>query len=169
MALSFNWTVVPLAEVPQEDVEQQIAVHPLVLVVDDEPLVADTLAAILSRAGFDTVAAYGASAALELARAVQPAFLISDVYMPGMNGIELAMTLLKSCPTCRVLLFSGHATMEDLKEARAAGYDFPLLAKPVHPVEIIGHLSRYLGSPARPVPLPRSVLPAPVRSIRQAV
>lgn len=162
-----NAVIVPLAEVPRQDVQELIA-HPLVLVVDDEPLVADTLAAILSRAGFDTAAAYGASAALELARGVQPAFLISDIYMPGMNGIELAMTLMKSSPACRVLLFSGHATREDLKEARAAGYDFPLLTKPVHPAEIIEHLCRYLGSPAEPVTLPGPVLPAPVRAIRQA-
>ena len=48
MAPSFNSVVVPLSEVPRENVEEQIATRPLVLVVDDEPLVADTLAAILS-------------------------------------------------------------------------------------------------------------------------
>ena len=111
------------------------------------------------------MAAYGASAALELTNGMQPAFLISDVYMPGMNGVELAMTLVKSSPACRVLLFSDHATTEDLKEARAAGYDFPLLTKPVHPVEIIGHLCRHLGSPAKPIMLPKSVLPARLQEI----
>lgn len=168
MAPLIKVVIVPLTEVPREDVEELIT-RPLVLVVDDEPLVADTLAAILSKAGFDTVAVYGASAALALTKGVQPALLISDVYMPGMNGVELAMTLVKSSPACRVLLFSGHATTEDLKEARAAGYDFPLLTKPVHPVEIIAHVSRYLGSPAKPVIPQVPVFRAPARAIRHAM
>jgi CheY-like chemotaxis protein len=136
--------VVPIAEVPREDIAEETPVRPFVLVVDDEPMVADTLAAILLRAGFDTVPTYSARAALELTRGVQPAFLISDVHMPGMNGIELAMTVAEQFPTCKILLFSGHATGADLAEARAAGYDFPLLAKPVHPAEIVKHISRRL-------------------------
>jgi DNA-binding NtrC family response regulator len=144
VAPSFNSVVVPIAEVPREDIAGETPARPFVLVVDDEPMVADTLAAILLRAGFDTVPTYSARAALELTRGVQPAFLISDVHMPGMNGIELAMVMAEQFPTCKVLLFSGHATVADLADARAAGYDFPLLAKPVHPAEIVRHLSKQL-------------------------
>jgi DNA-binding NtrC family response regulator len=61
-----------------------------------------------------------------------------------MNGIELAMTVAEQFPTCKILLFSGHATGADLAEARAGGYDFPLLAKPVHPAEIVKYISRRL-------------------------
>jgi FixJ family two-component response regulator len=135
--------VVPVAEVPVEDVEETLAL-PLVLVVDDEPTVADTLTLILLRAGFAARGVYSAKAALEVARDAEPAFLLSDVYMPGMSGIELAMALSAEFPKCKVLLFSGHAAAADLVEARAAGYDFPLLAKPVHPAEIVRYISKCL-------------------------
>jgi CheY-like chemotaxis protein len=117
-----------------------------VLVVDDEPLVADTLAMILSRAGYMTVKAYGGPSALELACSIRPALLISDVAMPEMNGVELAMAVVKHSPDCGILLFSGHATERDLAPAREAGHDFTLLPKPIHPAEMLEHVSRSLHS-----------------------
>jgi DNA-binding NtrC family response regulator len=82
---------------------------------------------------------------------VPPAFLISGVYMPEMSGVKLAMKLVERWPECKVLLFSVHATTDDLTEARAAGHDFPLLAKPVHPAEIIRHLSNHLDMPVKAI------------------
>jgi DNA-binding NtrC family response regulator len=119
--------------------------EPIVLVVDDEHLVADTLGIIFKRAGFCTLTAYDAQGALEIAAAIAPDILVSDVDMPGMNGVDLAMTLLKLLPECRVLLFSGHATFADLAKARAAGHDFPLLPKPVHPAVMLENVSSCLG------------------------
>ena len=122
---------------------------PVVLVVDDEPLVADTLSAILTRAGYSTITAYDGPTALELATDAPPELLISEVAMPQMNGVELALAMVDSIPTCRVLLFSGHATSGDLLHALDAGYDFPLLSKPIHPTEMLKHIARRLMHPAR--------------------
>jgi CheY-like chemotaxis protein len=144
MAPSIHWEVVPVAQVPREDREDGMSLRPVVLVVDDEPMVADTLAMILCEEGFEAKAAYGGQPALTFARETQPSFLISDVHMPGMNGLELAMTVADELPECGVLLFSGQATEHDLEAARAEGYDFPLLAKPVRPEEIIRHVREQL-------------------------
>ena len=58
--------------------------------------------------------------------------------MPGMNGIELAIAIRRQFPGCRLLLFSGQAeTLEILEDAKRRGYDFELLAKPIHPEEFL--------------------------------
>jgi CheY-like chemotaxis protein len=65
--------------------------------------------------------------------------------MPGISGIYLAITMRALYPNCKILLFSGQAATLDLLEtARARGYDFRLLQKPVFPSELlyeIGQLS----------------------------
>jgi len=155
MAPFRNSEVVPLSDVPTAEFpdettedEKKSETGPVVLVVDDEPLVADTLAAILNRAGYKALAAYGGTRALELARAAKPSLVISDFAMPRMNGVELAMAVLKQTPDCGILLFSGHATVQDLAPARAAGHSFTLLTKPLHPEEMLRHVSRNLrGGP----------------------
>jgi DNA-binding NtrC family response regulator len=146
MSPAFKSVVVPIAEVPTEDVVDLGGVRePIVLVVDDEHLVADTLGVIFKRAGFCTLTAYDAAGALEIAAAIAPDILVSDVDMPGMNGVDLALTMIKLLPECRVLLFSGHATFADLSVARDAGHDFPLLPKPVHPAVMLDNVSSCLG------------------------
>jgi DNA-binding NtrC family response regulator len=64
--------------------------------------------------------------------------LISDILMPGITGIETAIELRTAFPSCRVLLFSGQAsTANMLEKARARGYEFEILAKPVHPSDLL--------------------------------
>ena len=146
MAPSFNSVVVPISEVPYEEGSAAAENRePIVLVVDDDRLVADTLTIIFNRAGFCALTAYDAAEALDIARAIQPDILVSDVDMPRMTGVELAMTLLQIIPECRILLFSGHATFADLSGAREAGHDFPLLPKPVHPAVMLENVSTCLG------------------------
>jgi DNA-binding NtrC family response regulator len=150
--------VVPVAQVPQEDT---VVVHnrtqPLVLVVDDERVIADTLSMILSKSGFSAITAYDGANALELARNRRPDLLISDVMMPGMTGIELAITVTETIPGCKVLLFSGQAaTVDLLEQARHAGYDF---TKPVHPTDMLRRISECLETQTNfhsmPTPVPQ--------------
>jgi CheY-like chemotaxis protein len=114
----------------------------VVLVVDDERIIADTLSMILSKSGYHVLTAYDGKSALELARGMPPALLITDVVMPGMTGIELAMSMVKIFTDCRVLLFSGQAaTLDLLKKAREMGHDFNILSKPVHPTDMLRRVS----------------------------
>jgi DNA-binding NarL/FixJ family response regulator len=65
--------------------------------------------------------------------------------MPGMSGVQLALTFTTSFPDCKVLLFSGTATARDMEPAISAGIEFPMLSKPVHPTQIIDYISRSLA------------------------
>ena len=114
---------------------------PRVLVVDDERVIADTLATILNQNGFDASAVYTGTAAVDSARSSHPDLVISDVIMQDMNGIEAAIRIRQMLPACKILLFSGQAATADLLEkARAQGHQFEILAKPVHPQDLLAKL-----------------------------
>jgi len=96
MSPSLKSEIISLSEVPSQSriasqtykasiVDSNSATElrsPVVLVVDDEPLVADTLSAILTRAGYSTLTAYDGPTALELGTDAPPELLISDVAIP---------------------------------------------------------------------------------------
>ncbi|HSU18453.1 MAG TPA: response regulator [Acidobacteriaceae bacterium] len=114
---------------------------PRVLVADDEQVIANTLAIILNQAGFEARAVYSGEKAIEALDTFQPDMLISDVIMTGMTGIEAAIQTRERLPNCKVLLFSGQAATADLLErARAQGHEFEILAKPVHPTDLLAKL-----------------------------
>lgn len=111
------------------------------LVVDDQRLIADTLAEILTNAGFDAVPAHDGWEALDVAARFRPDWVLSDVVMPRMNGVELAIAIRQNYPGTEVLLFSGQAGISDiLDEGTQRGYAFELIAKPVHPLRLIERL-----------------------------
>jgi CheY-like chemotaxis protein len=155
MSDKFSFPVVPLEEVAKEDVVVLPIQHaPVVLIVDDEKVIADTLSIILTHAGFITMTAYDGVSALRMANAITPALLISDVVMPGITGVELAIMLTQSIPDLKVLLFSGQASTVDLLEqARRGGHHFTALTKPVHPTDMLKRISECLAF-HRPSPVP---------------
>lgn len=120
-----------------------------VLVVDDEKSIADTLALILRAKGYGSVSAYDGASGLEMYRTMVPDLVISDVVMPEMNGIEMAISIRREFLKSRILLFSGQQTLaeEMLEESRSRGYDFELLPKPIHPVELLEKVAELIGVP----------------------
>jgi DNA-binding NtrC family response regulator len=110
-----------------------------VLVVDDEHTIADTLCTILNRSGYTTRVAYGGEEAVRIGEDWRPMILISDLVMPQMNGVQVGKAILRSLPACRVILFSGHATVDMFHEIRAESFE--ILAKPVHPDVLLQKLS----------------------------
>ena len=111
---------------------------PRILVVDDERLIADTMTDILEGAGFEVATAYDGWSALEAAGRFRPDYLLSDVSMPTMNGVELAIALRTMHPGIRVLLISGQAGISDLlRDSEKRGFHFDLIAKPIHPLKVI--------------------------------
>jgi DNA-binding NtrC family response regulator len=114
-----------------------------ILIVDDERTVADTLAVVFSFNGYVARAAYSAEEALAVAPEWRPDLAIIDVYLPAMNGIDLAASLRGRYWGLRVVLFSGQSNA--FEAVRAAGHSFDVLIKPVHPSEMLRMASRMLG------------------------
>jgi DNA-binding NtrC family response regulator len=109
-----------------------------VFVVDDEPIIGFTLTAILESAGYIARSFSDPLDALRAAETNCPDYLISDVIMPKLNGIDLGIQFKTIYPSVRVLLFSGVPESGDLwGDAKSKGHRFEMLAKPVHPTEML--------------------------------
>jgi len=151
MSASPRIQVVPLDQIPLERTTSGNTSQPqVVLVVDDERVIADTLSIILSKNGFAVQTAYDAASALDLASVVPPHLLLSDVMMgPGMDGTQLAIEMTGAYPDCKVILFSGHAATQDLLEkAREDGYEFTVLTKPLHPADLLAQIEECFSGAA---------------------
>jgi CheY-like chemotaxis protein len=107
-----------------------------VFIVDDEEIIAKSLGLILGSKGFDVFPFTNPLRALDQMEEVGPDLLISDVMMPQLSGIELAIRTRATQPDCRILLFTA-STSDLLKQAREDGHDFRLLRKPVHPTQLL--------------------------------
>ena len=142
-----NTPIVPVGEAPNF---HGFNFRPRVLVVDDEISIADTTATILSMSGYEATAAYDGNEALDSALLAPPHLVITDVALPGMNGIELAITLQRVFPDCQIVLFSGQASTVDLLAAAGpAGRRFTLLTKPVPPERLLATVKEKLRPVAR--------------------
>lgn len=117
-----------------------------VLIIDDAQNVADTLALIFSKEGYETRVAYSAEQAIEIIAGWVPDLAIVDVILPQMNGLDLALVLKANHPASRALLFSGEEITSELV-ARAArdGNYFEVIAKPVHPAYMLEAATNLLG------------------------
>ena len=113
-----------------------------VLVIDDEQYVADTLVMVLEQSGLQATAAYDGDSALKKAESFRPTVVISDVIMPGTNGIEVCQEIHAKFPNCHIFLFSGQAATNELvREAHARGVTWELLAKPIEPEDLLAKLA----------------------------
>ncbi len=113
-------------------------VKPTVLVVDDESIVAETVAAILNQNGFQATVAHDGASAMEMARQCAPDIVLTDVVMPDGSGVDLGVMISRMAPACRIVLFSGRISSGELLEhVRACGYSFEVLAKPLPAEELL--------------------------------
>jgi len=139
--------------------------RPLVLVVDDEPVVRETLRVIFNANGLAVITAEDGRSALEIARLMPPDVVVSDVAMLDMSGFDLAVELRDSFPSCEIILFSGEpSTCDRVVEYQARGYEFVTLIKPVHPTHLLACVFELLSLSGWMVPeiAPRESDPADV-------
>lgn len=124
-----------------------------ILVVDDEQPIAETMRDIFASVGYQALCAYSGHEALAHAADFCPDVLVSDVMMPGMNGFEVALEVKEICPECRLILFSGQVASRLVAEGftetfAELGYHYELLAKPLHPTELIHKVREALSRPS---------------------
>ena len=112
-------------------------VSKVIFIVDDEAVIADTLSVILQHAGFVAKAFHRPEEALHAADSIVPDLLISDVFMPGMTGVELANRVRAQSPDCRVFLFSGQQNARSIMEKEQGHFEFIIIEKPIHPTELL--------------------------------
>jgi FixJ family two-component response regulator len=120
------------------DKENPFESQPCIFVIDDELEIAKMLTVVLQMNLFNAIAYTDPHEALDAAIALPPDYIISDIVMPGMTGIELAIRVRSEIPTCKILLFSGHIDASQLiDKARASGHHFNLVEKPIHPTKLV--------------------------------
>ena len=110
-----------------------------VLVVDDYAPMADHLAQVLRAQRHDALAVYSGEEALQVAEEFAPHALISDIAMPGMNGVELVHAFGEKFPACRPLLMTATQLMPELF---IGGARVKVLQKPFEPERIFEFLAR---------------------------
>jgi YesN/AraC family two-component response regulator len=118
-----------------------------VLVVDDDHLVADTLALIFEKSGFTAKTAYSAEQGLECSREFSPNLLLCDVTMPGRDGLSLVNDVTRELPACRILVLTGfYSNLKNVRE-QASKLHRPLgiLTKPCQPSELLREAAALLA------------------------
>jgi DNA-binding NtrC family response regulator len=101
-----------------------------VLLVDDDAAIRDTFAHHLGRADFSIATADSAESALTMIADVDPDVVVTDVRMPGMNGLELVRLLRERIPGLNVVVITAYEDMETAVGAMRAGA-FDYLVKPL--------------------------------------
>lgn len=113
-----------------------------ILVIDDDLDTAQTLAVLLRHMGHEVGFAITGESGLQMAREMQPEFVILDLGMPGLNGYEVARRLREDLglTTLRLIAITGMDGEEHRACTRSAGFELHL-TKPVDPVPILKALA----------------------------
>ena len=92
-----------------------------IMIVDDEPEVAEVLAKSLNRQGHQTTVVHSGAEALQLLRGTSPDALFLDVSMPGLNGLDVMAEVRRLRPTLAVVIITGHATADEIEDVKRLG------------------------------------------------
>jgi CheY-like chemotaxis protein len=132
----------PFPPQPEADdgVDRHAASPIRVLVADDDEDVRELVRTVLAERNFDVTVAADGSEALQLLSEQDFAVLLTDVRMPGMDGLELVRAAKQRRPDLRTLFMSGYAAHYHIDPARE---DF--IAKPFLPHELVGCIFEILG------------------------
>ncbi len=132
----FSVRLPTLREVPKLSPPADVGMKPLaprrILVVDDNPDAALTLAMLLKLKGFDTHTRHSGQEGIAAAESLQPEVIVLDIGMPGLNGYDTCRRLRQQVwgQSMRVIALTGYGQEEDKRLSKAAGFDAHLV-KPV--------------------------------------
>src|SRR5262245_52140607 len=117
--------------------------RPLVLVVDDERPILESLQMIFEREALDVVTTPDAKEALEVLRKRPVAVVVTELMMPGMTGVDLLKAARAVAPETEVILMTAYGTVETAVEAMKEGaYDF--ITKPLKRAHVVRVVAKAL-------------------------
>jgi CheY-like chemotaxis protein len=122
---------------------------PRILVIDDEPLIRSTVVTILTREGFSVEEASDGKAGIAMCHKNPPDLVITDIFMPNRDGIEVVMELKRSGPRTKIIAMTGGGQMHMMEVAYAAeilGADH-ILHKPFERESLLAAVNAVLGIP----------------------
>ncbi len=116
--------------------------NPLVLIVEDEPDIADLLEAYLRRDGFRTERAADGTSALRLHRSTQPDLVLLDVNIPQMDGFEVLQKIRSSTQTPVIMVTAMAEDLDKLLGLKLGADDY--VVKPFSPLEVVARVKAVL-------------------------
>ena len=116
------------------------------LVIDDEPAILELLRINFEMEGFTVVSAVDGAQGLEQARAHRPDVIVSDIMMPGVDGLELLRALRRDPTTAAVpvILLSARAQNAEVQRGLELGAD-DYITKPFDPLELLDRVNAVLA------------------------
>lgn len=117
---------------------------PVILIVDDEATILQSLSGILSDEGYETLIASNGYEALKIIEKESPDLVLLDIWMPGMDGIETLQEIKRTNPFLQVIIISGHGTIETaVKATKLGGFDF--IEKPLSIEKVVVTINNALN------------------------
>ena len=96
-----------------------------VLIVDDEERIVQSIAGVLEDEGFRVTTARSGEEAIRVFQQEEPDVTLLDIWLPGMDGIEILKRLKGIAPGCQVIMISGHATISTaMTSVKLGAFDF---------------------------------------------
>ena len=123
----------------------QVCEQQKILVIDDEESICRALSTIFKDEGFETISASRGEVGLEILDKEKPSMVFLDIWMPGMDGLEVLQKIKETFPELPVVMISGHAAISTAMEAtRMGASDF--IEKPLELEAIMKVVHRVLGN-----------------------
>jgi len=117
-----------------------------ILVIEDDANLRLVLEQMLTAAGYNVQTAVDGKQGTTLCRATPPDLVITDIYMPNRDGLEVIMDLRQHCPKTRIIAISGQITTKNMLPAASTLGAARTLAKPFQPQELLAAVEEVLRS-----------------------
>jgi two-component system, OmpR family, response regulator MprA len=124
-----------------------VKVAATVLVADDNDVAQRLCKRVLEKAGYTVLLAADGLEAVEVALAKNPALILMDVAMPGIDGVEAMRRIKAAKPTQPIVIASAHSMASDRERFLAAGAD-AVLAKPFRLADLVAIVGKLTATPS---------------------
>lgn len=119
------------------DSHQRKVSHPSILIIDDDPQVLDFMQHVLEAAGYIVLPARNGREALGILQMTSPTLVITDLFMPELDGLEVTLTLHRESPATRIIVFTGAPPQLDYLDVAKTFGAHQTLRKPLNATDLL--------------------------------